>query len=114
LLAFSSATIRELEAENRVKINISSDSSMVSFKIGTDMVLVDVDPTAQRQTTINCSVIYYLTKTVLFVTKKPDIVFEINGKKFAIEIETGSYFSKISRMKEKLKVLENYNKWFSL
>jgi len=51
-------------------------------------------------------------ETVLFVTKKPDIVFEINGKMFAIEIETGSIFSKISRMKEKLKVLENYDKWF--
>jgi len=51
-------------------------------------------------------------ETQLFVTKKPDIVFEIRGKRFAIEIETGSIFSKISRMKEKLKVLENYDKWF--
>ena len=51
-------------------------------------------------------------ETQLFITKKPDIVFEVQGKKFAIEIETGSIFSKISRMKEKLKVLENYNKWF--
>ena len=48
----------------------------------------------------------------LFVTKKPDIVFEIRGKRFAIEIETGSIFSKISRMKEKLEVLKNYDKWF--
>ena len=51
-------------------------------------------------------------ETQLFVTKKPDIVFEICGKRFAIEIETGSIFSKISRMKEKLEVLENYDKWF--
>jgi len=51
-------------------------------------------------------------ETQLFITKKPDIVFEVQGKKFAIEIETGSIFSKISRMKEKLKVLENYDKWF--
>ena len=51
-------------------------------------------------------------ETQLFITKKPDIVFEIKGKRFAIEIETGSIFSKISRMKEKLKVLENYDKWF--
>ena len=51
-------------------------------------------------------------ETQLFITKKPDIVFEIQGKRFAIEIETGSIFSKISRMKEKLKVLENYDKWF--
>jgi len=51
-------------------------------------------------------------ETQLFVTKKPDIVFEIDGKRFAIEIETGSIFSKISRMKEKLEVLKNYDKWF--
>ena len=48
----------------------------------------------------------------LFITKKPDIVFQINGKRFAIEVETGSIFSKIDRMKEKLKVLENYDSWF--
>jgi len=51
-------------------------------------------------------------ETELFVTKKPDIVFEIKGKRFAIEIETGSIFSKISRMKEKLEVLKNYDMWF--
>ena len=51
-------------------------------------------------------------ETELFVTKKPDIVFEIRGKRFAIEIETGSIFSKISRMKEKLEVLKNYDMWF--
>jgi len=51
-------------------------------------------------------------ETELFVTRKPDIVFEIRGKRFAIEIETGSIFSKISRMKEKLEVLENYDMWF--
>ena len=51
-------------------------------------------------------------ETELFTTKKPDIVFEIRGKGFAIEIETGSIFSKISRMKEKLEVLKSYDKWF--
>jgi len=51
-------------------------------------------------------------ETELYVTKKPDIVFKIGGKRFAIEIETGTIFSKIERMKEKLKVLENYDKWF--
>jgi len=48
----------------------------------------------------------------LYVTKKPDIVFKIHGKLYAIEIETGSIFSKIERMKEKLKVLDKYDKWF--
>lgn len=51
-------------------------------------------------------------KTELYITKKPDIVFRINEKRFAIEVETGSIFSKISRMEEKLKVLEDYDKWF--
>jgi len=51
-------------------------------------------------------------ETELYTTKKPDIVFEIDGKRFAIEIETGSVLSKISRMKEKLEVLNQYDKWF--
>ena len=51
-------------------------------------------------------------ETELYTTKKPDIVFEINGKRFAIEIETGSVLSKVSRMKEKLEVLNQYDKWF--
>ena len=51
-------------------------------------------------------------ETELFVTRKPDIVFKIRGKKFAIEIETGTIFSKISRMKEKLEVLKDYDSWF--
>lgn len=51
-------------------------------------------------------------ETELYITKKPDIVFKIEGKKYAIEIETGSIFSKIERMKEKLEVLKNYDEWF--
>jgi len=48
----------------------------------------------------------------IYATKKPDIVFEFNGEKIAIEVETGSTLSKISRMKEKLEVLKKYDKWF--
>lgn len=49
----------------------------------------------------------------LYVTVKPDIVFQIKGKKYAIEIETGSAFSKVKNLKEKVKLLnENYDKWF--
>lgn len=48
----------------------------------------------------------------IYATKKPDIVFEFNGEKIAIEVETGSTLSKISRMKEKLDVLKKYDKWF--
>ena len=47
-----------------------------------------------------------------FITKKPDLVFELNGKKFAIEVETGAVLTKVSRMKEKLEVLKDYDKWF--
>jgi len=51
-------------------------------------------------------------ETKLYTTKKPDIVFEIGGKKFAIEVETGTVLSKVSRIKEKLKVLNEYDRWF--
>jgi len=51
-------------------------------------------------------------ETELYTTKKPDIVFQIGNKNYAIEIETGSVLSKISRMKEKLKVLDQYDQWF--
>lgn len=51
-------------------------------------------------------------ETELYITKKPDIVFNIKNKRYAIEVETGSIFSKISRMKEKLEVLKDYDEWF--
>ena len=51
-------------------------------------------------------------ETELYTTKKPDIVFQIKNQKYAIEVETGSVLTKVSRMKEKLEVLNNYDKWF--
>ncbi len=52
-------------------------------------------------------------KTELFVTKNPDIVFEINKKKYAIEVETGAVLSKIKNLEEKVKLLnKNYARWF--
>jgi cell division protein FtsB len=48
----------------------------------------------------------------IYTTRKPDIIFKIGNKKYAIEVETGSIFSKIHRMKEKLEVLGNYDVWF--
>jgi conjugal transfer ATP-binding protein TraC len=52
-------------------------------------------------------------ETELYTTKKPDIVFNIGGKKYAIEIETGSVLTKVSRMKEKVNLLnEGYDEWF--
>jgi len=51
-------------------------------------------------------------ETELFTTAKPDITFEIQGKKYAIEIETGAGLSKISRMGAKLEILKRYDQWF--
>lgn len=51
-------------------------------------------------------------KVELYVTRKPDIVFEINGKRIAIEVETGAVLSKAIRMKEKLDILKGYDEWF--
>ncbi len=49
----------------------------------------------------------------LYATKKPDMVFQINKKTYAIEVETGSAFSKIKNFHEKIKLLNaNYDKWF--
>ncbi len=50
--------------------------------------------------------------TEKYATKKPDIVLRKGNKKFAIEVETGAVLSKVSRMKEKLEVLKNYDGWF--
>jgi type IV secretory pathway VirB4 component len=51
-------------------------------------------------------------ETQLYTTKKPDIVFKIKNKTYAIEVETGSVLTKKSRMKEKLEVLKKYDEWF--
>lgn len=48
----------------------------------------------------------------LYTTKKPDIVFELNKKKMAIEVETGAVLKSKSRMNEKIGVLKKYNEWF--
>lgn len=37
---------------------------------------------------------------------------KLNHSSYAIKIETGSIFSKIERMKEKLEVLKDYDGWF--
>ena len=49
-----------------------------------------------------------------FATRKPDLVFEINNKKFAIEVETGTTYDKSRKqLFEKVKSLNNdYDYWF--
>lgn len=53
-------------------------------------------------------------KCELYETKMPDIVFEINGKKCAIEVETGTVAKHIDRLKKKVKLVESqkYHSWF--
>ena len=51
----------------------------------------------------------------LFETKKPDIVFTINGKEYAIEVETGKVLKKNKKqLIEKVKTLnkEYMDNWF--
>lgn len=48
-----------------------------------------------------------------YMTKKPDITFEMNGKKYAIEVETGSILSVKKQLMEKIKLMkEHYDEWF--
>lgn len=48
-----------------------------------------------------------------FNTRKPDIVFELDGKKIAIEVETGSMLTQAKVFAEKIKTLnKKYDKWF--
>jgi type IV secretory pathway VirB4 component len=53
-------------------------------------------------------------KVWLFETKKPDIVFEINNQKYAIEIETGILYKDKKAISEKVEALnKEYGKnWF--
>jgi len=56
----------------------------------------------------------YSDKISLFETRKPDIVFEINGKKIAVEIETGKLIKHARKQVEwKTELLnKNYDDWF--
>ncbi len=50
-------------------------------------------------------------KFELYTTRMPDIVFGINGKTIAIEVETGTVLSNMKKFREKLFLLNrNYGK----
>ncbi|MCK5283513.1 MAG: ATP-binding protein, partial [Nanoarchaeota archaeon] len=53
-------------------------------------------------------------KVELFTTKKPDLVFLLNGKKYAVEVETGTTLEKAPKqLNEKISLLKaNYDEWF--
>jgi hypothetical protein len=53
-------------------------------------------------------------ETKKFITKKPDIVFELNNKRFAVEVETGTlYKTNKKQLLEKVESLNNeYDFWF--
>ena len=54
-------------------------------------------------------------ETKLYTTRMPDIVFEINGKKYAIEVETGSVARSLTRIKEKIDILNKVSdEWYFL
>lgn len=58
---------------------------------------------------------YLLSKKIkadLYTTREPDIVFTLNNKTFAIEVETGAIIYKKNRIYEKLDVLKKYDFWF--
>jgi hypothetical protein len=50
----------------------------------------------------------------VYITRMPDLVFKINGNKFALEVETGSVLTNMKKFNEKLNLLnKNYEKnWF--
>lgn len=57
----------------------------------------------------------FTNKVELFETTKPDIVFEINGQKYAVEIETGKIYTKDKKkLQAKVDTLnkEYGNNWF--
>ena len=52
-------------------------------------------------------------KVQTFMTKKPDLVFNLHGKKVAIEVETGSMLSRPKVFREKVEELnKSYDGWF--
>jgi len=52
-------------------------------------------------------------ETELYTTKKPDIVFQIKGKRYAIEVETGSMLTRKKALIERVEYLnDNYDEWF--
>jgi hypothetical protein len=55
----------------------------------------------------------FTDKIQLFETKKPDIVFKIKNKRYAIEVETGTMLTRIKALEErKIYLDENYDEWF--
>src|SRR3989344_4040219 len=53
-------------------------------------------------------------KANMYTTRMPDIVFSHNGKRYAIEVETGTVIEHVDRINKKIKLIEsqNYNAWF--
>jgi hypothetical protein len=48
-----------------------------------------------------------------FISVKPDIVFTVNDKTYAIEVETGSLLEKQDKLREKIELLKkDYSDWF--
>lgn len=49
----------------------------------------------------------------IFSSRKPDVVFEINKKKIALEVESGSLLTQKKQLLEKVRCLNNdFNEWY--
>jgi hypothetical protein len=48
----------------------------------------------------------------LHLKQKPSLVFSANGKKFAIEVETGSILGNKQKLEEKIAALKQFDDWF--
>ena len=51
-------------------------------------------------------------KVETFITKKPDLVFKIKNKTYAIEVETGEVIKHKDRLQKKVSLLKPYDHWF--
>ena len=53
-------------------------------------------------------------EAAMYTTRMPDVVFKVNGKEFAIEVETGTVIKNMKKFREKLVLLnEKYGKkWY--
>ena len=47
-----------------------------------------------------------------YAVQKPDIVFSANGKRYAVEVETGTIIRDKEKFMNKLKLLKDYDEWF--
>ncbi|MDD5193779.1 MAG: DUF87 domain-containing protein [Candidatus Nanoarchaeia archaeon] len=85
----------------------------------TEKFLIKIRNNESPQHCFTCYDIYYYIKRFtekawIYQTVNPDVIFEINGNKYAIEVETGSIYKNKKRFDAKLNLLKDKFKenWF--